>query len=54
MTVVAGPDGEIPCRLYTCYGGPCAPREPGDTSLSDEERAESLAFWLQHALSSES
>jgi hypothetical protein len=30
VTVIAGPhDGEA-CVLYTCYGGPMAPREPGD------------------------
>lgn len=51
MTVIAGPSGDEPCVLYTCYGGPLAPREPGDTSLNDEQRAESVAFWMQHALS---
>jgi len=38
--------------LFTAYGGPCAPREPGDTSLSTmEEITHSRKFWAQHALS---
>lgn len=37
--------------LYTVYGGPAAPREPGDPSLTTpEEKAEAEAFWSQHAL----
>lgn len=64
---VPGPDGEtMPERqtcpacggtgsttiLYTAFGGPLAPREPGDPDLPAEERAESEAFWAEHALSS--
>lgn len=50
MTVIAGPGAGHPCVLYTAYGGPAAPREPGDPSLSDSERAVSEAFWAEHAL----
>lgn len=53
LTVVAGPYGEVPCILYTSYGGPEAPREPGDTSIASlAEIHESRAFWKVHALSS--
>jgi len=39
--------------IFTAYGGPLAPREPGDVSMTtDEERAESAAFWATHALAS--
>jgi hypothetical protein len=48
VTVIAGPhDGES-CVLYTAYGGPCAPQEPGDPGCKDKEA--SAAFWAQHAL----
>lgn len=50
ITVIAGPDGDEPCVLYTAFGGPLAPREPGDPSLPEEEREESLRFWSEHAL----
>lgn len=50
MTVIAGPAGDHPCVLYTAHGGPLAPREPGDPSLSTAEHAESVAFWAEHAL----
>lgn len=53
VTVIAGPDGDEPCVLYTAYGGPQAPREPWDESLDDAGRAESEAFWAEHALSAE-
>ncbi len=47
LTVVLGPDG----TLYTSYGGPAAPREPGDLSLSTMADIEaSRAFWTVHAL----
>jgi hypothetical protein len=41
--------------LYTAFGGPAAPREPGDPSLDGNEAglAESKAFWAEHALSSQ-
>jgi len=52
MTVIGGPhEGAI--IMFTAYGGPCAPREPWDESLSPEEREESVAFWKDHALAAE-
>lgn len=36
--------------VYTAFGGPVAPREPWDPSLDDSGRAESEAFWAEHAL----
>jgi hypothetical protein len=55
LTVIAGPgdDGLDGVVLYTAYGGKCAPREPGDTSLNDEQRLESQAFWSEHALAAD-
>ena len=54
LTVIAGPEGDDPCVLYTAYGGPPAPREPFDQSLVDDEVKEaSRAFWAEHALSEE-
>jgi hypothetical protein len=51
LTVIAGPHGEEKCVLYTSYGGPSAPREPGDTSIADWKGVEEArAFWAQHAL----
>jgi hypothetical protein len=51
LTIVAGPSGDKPCVLYTSYGGPQAPREPGDTSISNwEDVTASRAFWAVHAL----
>ena len=50
-TVIMGPDSRGQTVLYTVYGGPPAPREPGDTSIAtDEERKESDDFWAVHAL----
>lgn len=38
-------------EVFTAYGGPIAPREPQDPSMTDEaERAYSRAFWAVHAL----
>lgn len=52
VTVIAGPRGKIPCSLYTAYGGPAAPREPGDLNIpSWEEVLAARAFWAEHALS---
>lgn len=60
VTVIAGPvtaDAETgtpahPCVLYTAFGGPLAPKEPGDPTLQGEGRIEvSRSFWAQHALS---
>lgn len=36
------------CILYTCYGGPAAPQEPGDPQCKD--KAASEKFWSEHAL----
>jgi hypothetical protein len=36
------------CVLYTAFGGPPAPQEPGDPGCKDP--AESAAFWHDHAL----
>lgn len=36
VTIVTGPHDDEPCVLYTAYGGPAAPREPGDPSLRAE------------------
>jgi hypothetical protein len=53
ITVIMGPDDfGHDCVLYTSYGGPVAPREPGDPGLrTDEDRAEAAQFWSKHALS---
>lgn len=52
VTVIAGAsEGHEGLVLYTAYGGPCAPREPGDTSIPNWEAVqESREFWSQHAL----
>jgi hypothetical protein len=50
VTVIAGPHEEHACILYTAFGGPLAPKEVDDPSLTDEKRAESIAFWSEHAL----
>lgn len=50
VTVIAGPHEGLPCMLYTAFGGPLAPREPGDPTLPESERAASEAFWREHAL----
>ncbi len=36
------------CVLYTAFGGPLAPQEPGDPACKDAEA--SAAFWREHAL----
>jgi hypothetical protein len=48
VTVVAGPHDGNPLVLFTAYGGPQAPQEPGDPACRD--RAASEAFWAEHAL----
>lgn len=55
LTVIAGPaehNGEkLPCVLYTAYGGPAAPREPGDTTIPTWEGVqEARKFWAEHCL----
>jgi hypothetical protein len=51
ITVVGGPRAGLPCVLYTAFGGPAAPREPGDPRIREEMRQESVEFWSVHALS---
>lgn len=52
MTVIAGPHDGLGCVLYTSFGGPQAPRAPGDEDLKEEaDIAESREFWSRHALS---
>lgn len=46
VTVIAGPHDGLPCVLFTMFGGPVAPREPGDPNA----QVESAAFWRDHAL----
>ena len=53
VTVIAGPHLLDPCILYTAFGGPLAPREPGDPTLPPEQHEESANFWAEHALSEE-
>lgn len=49
LTVIAGPHGErAEMTLYTAFGGPLAPQEPGDPSCKDVRA--SSAFWAEHAL----
>lgn len=53
VTVIGGHSKEHPnegCILFTAYGGPLAPQEPGDPYLAPEGREGSLAFWREHAL----
>ncbi len=56
-TVIAGPytDGHgkhHPMVLYTVYGGPPAPPEPGGfpENYPDSKKAEAVTFWAKHAL----
>ena len=54
VTIVAGPHPEDPDAgmiVFTMYGGPAAPQEPGDPRLPEDRRAESVAFWSRAALS---
>lgn len=48
VTLIAGPHDGEPCVLYTAYGGPSAPQEPGDPACRDKPASE--AFWATHAL----
>jgi hypothetical protein len=51
VTVIAGPHGDAACVLYTAFGGPKAPREPGDPAIASwDELDASRAFWSEHAL----
>ena len=49
VTVIAGPHEDEECVMYTSFGGPLAPQEPGDVTCKDVEA--SKAFWADHALS---
>lgn len=54
VTVIGGESKEVPgqgCIVFTAYGGPLAPQEPGDPYLKEEDRAASVSFWSLHALS---
>lgn len=48
ITVIAGPHGDHSCVLYTAFGGPAAPQEPGDPGCKNPEA--SVSFWREHAL----
>jgi len=53
VTIVAGPHPDQPeagMILFTMYGGPAAPREPGDPSLEGEALEEAKKFWKTAAL----
>lgn len=50
LTVIAGPHESLLCMLYTSFGGPAAPREPGDSSLTGDDLRKAEEFWRQHAL----
>lgn len=52
VTVIAGPHDGLPCVLYTAFGGPQTPQEPGDPELPEAKREASQKFWAQHALAS--
>jgi hypothetical protein len=52
VMVALGEDG-VPF-LITAYGGPLAPREPGDPDIGSwDELVKSREFWSTHALSKE-
>ena len=52
VTIIAGPTkGHDGLVLYTAYGGPQAPREPGDPAIPNWAGiVEAREFWAQHAL----
>jgi hypothetical protein len=62
MTVIAGPvsieDDKTTLHLFTAYGGPLAPREPGDpgnvADILAGKKSDSAAFWCEHALATSS
>jgi len=51
LSVIAGPHEGHACVLYTAFGGPLAPQEPGDPTCRDVPT--STAFWSGHALAAE-
>ena len=50
MTIIAGPHEGDSCILYTAFGGPLTPKEPGDKTLGGYDREDSKVFWSRHAL----
>ena len=53
LTIIAGPTGGKSLVLFTSYGGPAAPREPGDATIATwDDVIEARKFWAEHALSS--
>lgn len=48
LTLVAGPRDGNPLVLFTAFGGPATPPEPGDPECKDV--AASTKFWAEHAL----
>jgi hypothetical protein len=48
VTVIAGEHDGSACVLYTAFGGPLTPQEPGDPTCKDP--AKSKEFWSKHAL----
>lgn len=53
LTVIAGPHDGKACVLFTSFGGPLAPKEPGDTTLAIDQVQASRDFWSTHALCAE-
>ncbi len=54
VTIIAGPhpdDADAGMILFTMYGGPNAPREPGDPSLDGQALEIAKVFWSCAALS---
>jgi hypothetical protein len=51
LTVITGPHQGHGCVLYTAFGGPLTPKEPGDPTLTAENRDFAEKFWAEHALS---
>jgi hypothetical protein len=50
ITLIVGPYEGSPHILYEMFGGPLAPKELLDPSLTKEEFEEAKAFWSVHAL----
>jgi hypothetical protein len=42
---------EVHYNLFTVFGGPLAPKNPNDLSLTNDEIEEARSFWAVHALS---
>lgn len=51
VTIIAGPHNDESMVVYMMYGGPKAPREPGDPYITSwNELLTSREFWSSHAL----